>query len=222
VFVRARDASGAWGAVSAAFLNVTNTPLLDANFTSSCSGLNCSFSGASSSGNPTGYSWNFGDGSTGSGASVSRSYAAAGTYNVSLTVSNGSTSNTETQPVTVTAAGSNVAEVESNNTRGTAQVVTPNPATVNGRIASTTDTDYYSVSLAPGATLTATLTPPAGVDYDLVIANTAGTTLASSSQGAGAVDTASVRNTGTTAVTRLVRVVYYSGGAANYTLRLAR
>jgi serine protease len=115
-----------------------------------------------------------------------------------------------------------VAEVESNNSRSTAQLVSPNPALVSGRIASSTDTDYYRVSLAAGKTLTSTLTPPATADYDLYIYNSAGTQIASSTNGTGAVDAASVRNSGSSAATVYIRVRYYSGGSGNYTLRLAQ
>ena len=63
-----------------------------------------------------------------------------------------------------------VAEVESNNTLATAQAVT-RPVTVAGMMGSTTDTDFYRVSVASGQTLTATLTPNASSDYDLYIYN---------------------------------------------------
>ncbi|GAB4036778.1 MAG: S8 family peptidase [Rubrivivax sp.] len=115
-----------------------------------------------------------------------------------------------------------VAEVESNNTRSSAQLVSVNPALVNGRIASTTDTDYYRVSLAAGRTLTSTLTPPASADYDLYIYNSSGTQVASSTNGTGAVDAVAVTNTGTSAATVYVRVRYDSGGAGNYTLGLSQ
>ncbi len=112
----------------------------------------------------------------------------------------------------------------SNNTRGTAQAITTANTTVNGSISSRTDTDFYSVSLPAGATLTATLTPPSNADYDIQIQNSAGTVIARSELGTGQVDTASVRNSGTTATTVFVRVVYYSGAtgttSGRYTLRL--
>ncbi|HET7772716.1 MAG TPA: S8 family peptidase [Burkholderiaceae bacterium] len=113
----------------------------------------------------------------------------------------------------------------SNNTRGTAQSITNRNTTVNGSISSTTDTDYYALSLPAGATLAATLTPPSNADYDLQIQNSAGTVIARSELGTGQVDSASVRNSGTTATTVYVRVVYYSGAtgttSGRYTLRMA-
>jgi carboxypeptidase T len=118
--------------------------------------------------------------------------------------------------------GGTVAEVESNNTRGTAQVISPNPATVNGSMTAG-DNDYYAVSVAPGRTLSATLTPPANADYDLYLYRAAtGNAAASSTKGTGAVDSASITNTGTTTATYYVRVRYYGGAAAAYTLQISR
>ncbi|WP_374433470.1 M14 family zinc carboxypeptidase [Inhella sp.] len=224
VFVRARDASGAWGAFSAAFLNISNgTPALDANFFAQCNGLSCSFDASSSTGSPSSYQWTFGDGGSGSGVSIGRTYAAAGTYNVTLTVGNGSSTNSETKAVVVTNPSTIVNEVESNNTIGTATMVSPPQAIVPGSLSTTSDTDYFAVPLPAGATLKATLTPPSsGVDYDLYIVNSSGTTLASSTKGAGQVDVASSTNTGSTQVTRYVRVRYYSGGAGSYSLKIER
>ncbi len=115
-----------------------------------------------------------------------------------------------------------VAEVESNNTTGTAQVVSANPAVVSGSLASTTDTDYYRVSLAAGRTLTASLTPPSTRDYDLYLYNASGTQVASSVRGTGLVDTIAYANGGAGAITLYVRVRYYSGGTGNYTLGLSQ
>lgn len=46
-----------------------------------------SFDASTSTGSPGGYSWNFGDGSTGSGVSPSHAYQKAGTYSVTLELS---------------------------------------------------------------------------------------------------------------------------------------
>jgi len=78
-----------------------------ASFTSSCTDLACSFDGSGSS-DPDGtidaWSWSFGDGATDSGATINHSFADAGTYNVSLTVTDddGATHATS-QNVTVSA-----------------------------------------------------------------------------------------------------------------------
>jgi PKD repeat protein len=67
--------------------NVNDPPV--ASFTFSCSGLTCSFDGTGSSdpdGTIASYAWDFGDGTTRPGAMVDHTYAAAGTYTVTLTV----------------------------------------------------------------------------------------------------------------------------------------
>jgi serine protease len=121
-------------------------------------------------------------------------------------------------------AGTTISETESNNTISTANSVTTTGTTVNGTMGSTTDTDYFVVQLPAGKTLSATMTPNSTSDYDLYIYNSAGTLLARSENGAGAVDSASSANTGSTTSARYVRVVYYSGGTGStsgkYTLKL--
>ena len=87
-----------------------------ASFTSSCTDLACSFDGSGSSdadGDALTYSWDFGDGSSATGATASNTYAADGTYTVTLTVSDGTDTGTDSQSVTVS----------SGDTGGTASVI---------------------------------------------------------------------------------------------------
>lgn len=77
-----------------------------ASFTHTCSELTCSFDASGSSdsdGSISSYRWDFGDGTTGSGVTASHSYASAGTYRATLTVTDdqGAASSTS-QDVTVT------------------------------------------------------------------------------------------------------------------------
>ena len=59
-----------------------------ANFTAGCVQRACTFNGTLSTDNQpiASFAWNFGDGTTGTGATPSHTYAAGGSYNVTLTV----------------------------------------------------------------------------------------------------------------------------------------
>ncbi|OOG38233.1 PKD domain-containing protein [Rhodanobacter sp. C05] len=78
-----------------------------AGFTDTVSGLTATFTNTSTDtgGTINSYAWNFGDSSTSTAASPSHSYAAAGTYSVSLKVTdNTGASSTKTGSVTVTSS----------------------------------------------------------------------------------------------------------------------
>ena len=82
-----------------------------ANFTSTSSALTASFTDTStdSDGTIASRSWAFGDGTTSTTANPSKTYAAAGTYNVTLTVTdNGGLTHSKTSAVTVSSGGGNV------------------------------------------------------------------------------------------------------------------
>ncbi|NQD35568.1 peptidase [Permianibacter sp. IMCC34836] len=132
--------------------------------------------------------------------------------------------------VTITASystgggGGGSSEVEPNDSTAAANSVSTSGTTMSGNMGSSTDSDYFKVTLPAGATLTATLTPNTSSDYDLYIYNSSGTQVAASENGSGAVDTASNTNSTTAASVRYVRVKYYSGGTGatngKYTVKL--
>ncbi|MEO8155622.1 MAG: S8 family peptidase [Rhizobacter sp.] len=105
-------------------------------------------------------------------------------------------------------------EVEPNNSTATAQVVTKG-TTINGTMASSSDTDYFKVSVAGKATLTAKLTPNSSSDYDLYLYNSSGTQVGSSIKGTGQVDTVTLTNSSTSAANYYVRVRFYAGGTGS-------
>jgi subtilisin family serine protease len=73
------------------------TPGFTASFTKSCAGLSCTFT--STTVGATSLSWSFPNGNTASGEQVTYKFDARGNYTVTLTASNGSTSDTETVAV---------------------------------------------------------------------------------------------------------------------------
>ena len=76
-----------------------------ARFTSSCSALTCSFDASSSSALPTAtYGWTFGDATSGSGVTTSHGYTTAGSYSVTLTVTDANGTSSATSTVTATNA----------------------------------------------------------------------------------------------------------------------
>lgn len=128
------------------------------------------------------YSWDFGDGTTGTGAPASHAYTATGTYNVRLIVNNGTCVDTFTRAVVV-------------NTNGTTPGFTasPNPACVNTPI-----------------TFTNTSTPaPTSVNWDFgdnTSSTQANPTKMYSTAGSYTVTLTTVRGACTTTTTRVVQV----------------
>ena len=147
---------------------------------------------------------------------VAKAYDAAGNVGTSTAVSF-TVSNTTPPPP------SGNTEVEPNNTTGTAQNVTTSGTVINATMGSSTDIDYFKCALGAGRTITATMTPNASSDYDLYVYNSNGTLIGSSENGTGAVDSVSVKNTGTSTFTRYAKVIYYAGStgtAGTYTMKL--
>lgn len=74
-----------------------------ASFTFSCTDLSCTFTDTSTDDSGvTSWSWAFGDGATSTAQNPSHTYAAGGTYTVTLTVDDGEFNDDTSQPVTVT------------------------------------------------------------------------------------------------------------------------
>jgi subtilisin-like proprotein convertase family protein len=111
VYVQATDASGKVGTPNAVIVNIAGgsgnvAPV--ANFAVTTSGLTANFTDTSSDsdGTITARSWNFGDGTTSTATNPSKTYASAGSYTVSLGVTdNGGLSASRTQTVTVGSTG---------------------------------------------------------------------------------------------------------------------
>ena len=98
-------------------VTVSEAPVADftADPTSVCVGYDVYFTDLST-GEPTSWSWDFGDGATSTDQNPSHSYSAAGSYDVSLTVSNDCGDDTATDYVTITVSDAPVADFEADPT----------------------------------------------------------------------------------------------------------
>lgn len=108
--------------------------------------------------------------------------------------------------------GTTMTETESNNTTATANLVAIANTTVSATMGSRTDSDYFRIDLPAGKTLKVTMTPNSKSNYDLELYNSAGTKLASSTNGKALVDIVGDSNTGTTVKVLYAKIVYLSGG----------
>lgn len=112
-------------------------------------------------------------------------------------------------------------EVEPNNSTGTAQAVSAG-VTINGTMASSSDNDYFRLTVPGRGSFTARLAPNGTSDYDLYVYNASGSQVASSVKGTGQVDSVTLTNSSTGSATYYVRVRFYSGGTGttggSYTL----
>jgi hypothetical protein len=141
---------------------------------------------------------------------VARAYDAAGNNGVStavaFSVSNG--------------AAATLNETESNGSVATANVVT-GQTTISGTMSSTSDKDFFRVSLSAAQNLRVDMTGPSGKDYDLYVVDASGTVLARS-EGSTATESLTYAN-GASAQQVYIKVVAYSGSSTTlrYTLSLS-
>jgi serine protease len=130
-----------------------------ANFSVSTSGLTANFTDSSTDAqnNITSRLWTFGDGTTSTATSPSKTYAAAGTYTVSLKVTDaGGLTHTKTSTVTVTSTSCGGLVLCNN-------VAVALPSVATGGVSST-----YTMPIAAGKTVTFTISGGTG-DADMYV-----------------------------------------------------
>jgi len=143
-----------------------------ASFTYSCTDLACSFNGSGSydpDGTIASYAWTFGDNSSGSGVTASKIYASAGTYNVTLTVTdNEGATGSASKSVTVSepSSGDFTLSVSGRKVRGISYADlswTPHGTSTNvdvfrngAKITTTSNSGSYTDNLGRGASGTFT------------------------------------------------------------------
>ncbi|WP_411075886.1 pre-peptidase C-terminal domain-containing protein [Streptomyces sp. cmx-4-7] len=122
--------------------------------------------------------------------------------------------------------GSTVAESEPNDTRDTADDATAlaSPGTLTGSMKSTSDRDYFKVSVAAGRTVSVNCAVPTAYDADVYWLDANGSTLTRSvNDGAGTDESLSFTRTATGTGTYYLDVEAYSGsGTAAYACTLTR
>ncbi|MBM7519448.1 PKD domain-containing protein [Nocardioides nitrophenolicus] len=215
-------AGGAWTRVSGSGIDTSPVwssgtmflgPLANqqptAAFTSSCAGQACAFDGRGSvdaDGTVTSWAWTFGDGGTATGPQPSHVYAAPGSYDVTLTVTdeNGGTGTT-TQPVVIQGGTSQVGYRDSTGKATNAtSIVSPIPAT--------TQPGDGLVAVVSAATTVVPAAPAGWVQVGSPVATDAMTTVVW--QRVAAADDAGRNVTvsfGATAVKATLSVLAYSG-----------
>ncbi|TFD72803.1 PKD domain-containing protein [Cryobacterium sp. Hb1] len=154
---------------------------------------------ADSDGTISGYSWDFGDGGSGSGVTASHSYAVEGAYDVTLTVTDNSLATAQTrQTVVVPAADPNTPLATDAFSRSLATGL--GTADTGGAWTTTGTASNYSVSggvgrlkAAAGATVNAYLSGVSLLDTDMLVT----TTLQQDATGSGAYTSLIGRRVGT-------------------------
>jgi PKD repeat protein len=206
VLVAGTYGRGAWKVVLTG--GTSNQPPV-ANFNFTTSGLTATFSDTSTDadGTVSSRTWAFGDGTTSSTTNPSKTYSAAGTYAVQLTVTdNAGTTGTATQNVTVSSAPC----------PGTRYTGTFSGANGQSQI-QPNGTSYQSTT---SGTHAACLRGPTGTDFDLYLDRWNGTSWVQVAASESASSSESISYPGTAASYRY-RVVNYSG-VGTYELYISR
>ncbi len=197
--------------ITASWTNPSANVPPTANFSFSTNNLTASFTDTStdSDGSIASRSWNFGDGGTSTAANPSRTYAAAGTYTVSLTVTdNSGASNSISKSVTVTAPPMGNALSKGVPVSGSVNSTSANSSFVE-----------YTVAVPAGASDLSIATTGASGDIDLYVRFGAAPTLTTYDcrpyTGSGN-ETCSFAAPGTG--TYFIRVYGYATGTQTFTL----
>lgn len=114
-----------------------------------------------------------------------------------------------------------VKEVEPNNTLAAAQKINALPSMVSGSLSTITDTDYYQFAVAAGKTATVTLAAGATSGFGVGIYLSNGQQLLLVPGVNGRQQKIALTNSGTTAVTLVVRVLRSTGNAGAYAMSVS-
>ena len=160
---------------------------------------------------PTSTSYDYRPYKTGNAESVSVTNPASGDWYISIYGYSACSGVSLVATYSASGGGTTMNETESNNTTGTANTISTSGTTVTGKVGSSTDSDYFKVTLPAGKTLTADLTVPSTKDYDLKLYNSSGTQIGSSTNSSGVAEKITYANSGSSSITVYLRVYGYNG-----------
>lgn len=106
--------------------------------------------------------------------------------------------------------GGSMNETEPNGTTSSANVISTSGTTVTGYIGSSTDVDYFKVTVPGYKTLTVDLTVPSNKDYDVKLYNSSGRLLASGTNGTGQPEHVTWYNSASSSRVVYIRVYGYN------------
>jgi len=107
--------------------------------------------------------------------------------------------------------GGSMSESENNGSRTSADVIPSSGTVVTGTIGTSTDSDYFRVTLPGYGTVTVDVTVPSTKDYDVKLYNSSGTLLASSTKNTGVAEHLTWTNSSASSVYVYIRVYGYNG-----------
>jgi len=135
---------------------------------------------------------------------------------VALAINGGSVTGTAPAP-----SFSTLTDVEPNNSVASAQALISLPVSVNGTLGSTTDEDFFKVSVPAGKTLVAKLSTGSASGFGIGAYSSAGQQLIRLTAVLGQQSQLSISNPGTAAAPVVLRVLRSVGAAGAYTLSIS-
>ena len=107
--------------------------------------------------------------------------------------------------------GGSMNESEPNNSTSQANTIATSGTTVTGYISTSSDLDYFRISVGAGRTIRLDMTVPSNKDYDLYLYNSAGSQVGYSIQNTGLPEQIIYTNTSSSTQTFYIKVLGYNG-----------
>ncbi len=118
-----------------------------------------------------------------------------------------------TLTATYAASATSMTETESNGSYSSADIIASSPMEVTAWMGSTSDVDYFRLTLPAGKTVVVDMSVPSGKDYDIKLYNSSGTRLAYGYNGTGQAEHVTYTNSGSSAMYVYIKVYSYSGSS---------